>query len=58
MEDNKINETITKLRIQIEYYLSDENLKADKFFHDKILSDSDVSIFKIGLFRHRSIIKL
>ena len=35
MEDNKINETITKLRIQIEYYLSDENLKAT--INDRIL---------------------
>ena len=42
MEDNKKNELLTKLRIQIEYYLSDENLKSDKFFHDKISSDNEV----------------
>jgi hypothetical protein len=29
------------VRKQIEYYLSDENLKYDKFFHEKITSDKD-----------------
>jgi len=28
-------------KIQIEYYLSDENLKKDQFFHQKILSNSE-----------------
>jgi hypothetical protein len=42
MEANKKNELLAKLRVQIEFYLSDENLKGDKFFHDKILSDTDV----------------
>ena len=26
---------------QVEYYLSDENLKYDKFFHDKISANAD-----------------
>jgi len=29
------------VRKQIEYYLSDENLKFDKFFHEKIATDSE-----------------
>jgi hypothetical protein len=29
------------VRKQIEYYLSDENLKSDKFFHDKISGDPE-----------------
>merc|ERR1740130_835868 len=29
------------LRKQVEYYLSDENLKYDKFFHEKITADSE-----------------
>lgn len=42
MEDNQKKELLNKLRIQIEYYLSDENLKGDKFFHDKISTDTEV----------------
>jgi hypothetical protein len=42
MEDNQRKELLKKLRIQIEYYLSEENLKGDKFFHDKISSDTEV----------------
>merc|ERR1719171_1180504 len=30
-----------QLRKQVEYYLSDENLKFDKFFHEKISADSE-----------------
>ena len=30
-----------KIKEQIEYYLSDENLKRDSFFHEKISEDSD-----------------
>ncbi|CAK9075184.1 unnamed protein product [Durusdinium trenchii] len=29
------------VRLQVEYYLSDENLKYDKFFHEKITADKD-----------------
>ena len=43
MEDNQKKELLNKLRIQIEYYLSDENLKGDKFFHDKISTDTEVN---------------
>jgi hypothetical protein len=43
-----------KLKTQIEYYLSDANLKVDKFFHHKISSAKDVLIltsyhFPIGV---------
>jgi hypothetical protein len=46
-----------KLKTQIEYYLSDANLKVDKFFHHKISSAKDVRIpssnrFPIGMDRH------
>jgi hypothetical protein len=55
MDNQKSSDTLTKLRQQVEYYLSDENLGRDKFFHDKISEDTEVKIiFKIGLFRHRS----
>jgi hypothetical protein len=30
-----------KLKVQIEYYLSDENLQKDKFFHEKISNDPE-----------------
>jgi hypothetical protein len=39
------NQSEGKLRTQIDYYLSDENLKTDKFFHEKISEDKDVFIF-------------
>lgn len=46
---NNNQETLNKLRAQLEYYLSDENLSRDKFFHDKISSDTqgyvDVDFF-------------
>lgn len=32
---------ITKIKQQVEYYLSDKNLQNDKFFHEKINSDKD-----------------
>ena len=34
-------EKLNEIKIQIEYYLSDENLKKDSFFHDKISSDPE-----------------
>ena len=33
---------ISKIKIQIEYYLSDENLQKDRFFHDQISKDPEV----------------
>lgn len=44
MDSNETNEKIQKLKVQIEYYLSDENLQHDKFFHDKITSDERVRL--------------
>jgi hypothetical protein len=35
------NDKLVLLKGQIEYYMSDENLKGDKFFHEKISSDSE-----------------
>lgn len=35
------DEKLNQLRGQVEYYLSDDNLKRDKFFHEKISSDVD-----------------
>ena len=35
----KQDDRLKALRCQVEYYLSDENLKKDKFFHEKISSD-------------------
>ena len=34
-------EKLNDIKIQMEYYLSDENLKKDQFFHQKILSNSE-----------------
>ena len=34
-----------KIKVQIEYYLSDENLEKDKFFHDQISKNSLVYFF-------------
>ncbi len=42
MEDIS-SDKITKLRIQIEYYLSDKNLEGDKFFNEKIREDLNVN---------------
>lgn len=36
MENTANSEKLTQLKNQIEYYLSDENLKRDQFFHEKI----------------------
>jgi hypothetical protein len=58
MEDNQRNELLVKLRVQIEYYLSDENLKGDKFFHEKISSDIEVKQSKLGIPRYCIIVKL
>lgn len=35
-------ERTNKVRIQIEYYFSDENLKKDRFFHDHISKNENV----------------
>ena len=36
----KVNqEKLNKIKYQVEYYLSDENLSKDKFFHELILKD-------------------
>lgn len=43
MEDISSDRT-TKLRIQIEYYLSDKNLEGDKFFNEKIREDLNVNL--------------
>lgn len=32
-------EKLNDIKVQMEYYLSDENLKKDSFFHQKISSD-------------------
>lgn len=44
MEDIS-SDRINKLRIQIEYYLSDKNLEGDKFFNEKIREDLNVIEF-------------
>ncbi len=38
----KISPTKLALKKQIEYYLSDGNLKKDRFFHDLIDADKEV----------------
>ena len=43
MENNSNSEKLKKIRTQVEYYLSDENLCKDKFFHDTISQDIDVN---------------
>lgn len=35
------NDKLEQIRVQVEYYLSDENLKRDKFFHEKISTDAN-----------------
>ena len=39
---DKISPTKLALKKQIEYYLSDGNLKKDRFFHDLIDADKEV----------------
>ena len=34
-------EKLNDIKVQMEYYLSDENLKKDSFFHQKISSDPE-----------------
>lgn len=34
-----------KIKIQVEYYLSDENLGKDKFFHEQISKDPQVIFY-------------
>jgi hypothetical protein len=53
MENNdKSSEGQIKLKQQVEYYLSDENLRSDKFFHDKISADTEVNFTNL---QHRAI---
>jgi hypothetical protein len=33
-----------KIKKQVEYYLSDSNLRVDEFFHNKISADKEVRI--------------
>jgi len=40
-KDNQ--EKLKKIKSQVEYYLSDENLAKDKFFHELISKDIEVS---------------
>ena len=41
-EENKLSsDTILEIKNQLEYYLSDENLKKDYFFHERISSDPE-----------------
>lgn len=40
--DKTNTEKLNKIKYQIEYYLSDENLASDKYFHDLISIDIDV----------------
>jgi hypothetical protein len=42
MDGNK-TEKINKIRYQVEYYLSDENMCKDKFFHELISNNVEVS---------------
>ena len=34
-------ETLTKIKEQVEYYMSDKNLENDAFFHNKISGDKE-----------------
>ena len=49
---DKVNqEKLNKIKYQVEYYLSDENLSKDKFFHELILKDIEVKfLIKKGYF--------
>ena len=40
-EKNLEKDTIIEIKSQVEYYLSDENLKHDSFFHEKISSNTN-----------------
>ena len=42
MEKANNTERLAKIKKQIEYYLSDDNLAKDKYFHDLISKDIDV----------------
>ena len=42
MEDTN-TDRLTKIKIQIEYYLSDKNMEHDKFFNEKIREDLNVN---------------
>ena len=56
MISNKNFDSKTKeLKKQIEYYLSDENLKKDDFFHKKISSSPDVNHLLSQLIKKRAL---
>lgn len=46
----------TKIKNQIEFYLSDENLKYDAFFHKKIYHDKQ-GYLSLDLIRNCNIVK-
>jgi hypothetical protein len=53
---DKISPTKQALKKQIEYYLSDGNLKKDRFFHDLIAADTKVThCINLGLTSNRDI---
>ena len=47
-------ERTNKIKIQIEYYFTDENLQKDRFFHDLISKNENVLIsFYLGISQFR-----
>jgi hypothetical protein len=43
-------ERTNKIKIQIEYYFTDENLQKDRFFHDLISKNENVlNLFYLGI---------
>lgn len=42
-------ETSTLIRVQIEYYFSDDNMKRDSFFHKKISAEPEVQLGRFCL---------
>ena len=40
-KENLSDETKLEIKTQIEYYLGDENLKKDSFFHNLIICDAN-----------------
>lgn len=52
------NPRITEMTKQVEYYMSDQNLKTDKFFHNMIASSKDQLIQLNVLLNCRKIQKL
>ena len=46
---SKENEKNIAIKEQVEYYLSDENLKKDSFFHNKI-SEKSRRLFRLRFF--------